>query len=379
MPLDDARLIRVVTDALLRDLGDEVEVVFRFGSRVKGGAHRYSDVDVSFVPAREAAWHAITVLVDDVLCDLFPLPWPTLERWAAFDDVRGSLLLDAEVVFARSDAADARFRALADRLRALTEPAARPEMLAKAQAILARAGDPLVLLREEAAAGRMLPAVRQARRVLDTVLHCLAVLNQAPVDTRRLPEVVALPRLPDGFETGVAALRSARDPAALVASAEALVRSTRALLLAEQRTVQRRSTTFAEAFAGGYPELRADLQHVLLACERGQASALDVVSPLDVVSVLHEVMVGIASAETGVEYGSSNAMRDYWVDLDALGFPDLLAPALAGDRTELHRRTVAFDERLRDFLVERGVDLASYGSIDELEAALAERGRPGAG
>ena len=86
-------------------------------------------------------------------------------------------------------------------------------------------------------------------------------------------------------------------------------------------------------------------------------------------------MVGIASVETGVEYGGSNAMSDYWVDLEALGFPDLVAPALGGDQAELHRRTLAFDERLRDFLVERGVDLASYASVDDLEAALAARAR----
>lgn len=373
MTLDDTRLVRVLTDTLLGDLGDEVEVVFRFGSRVKGRAHRYSDVDVSFVPAHEATWHAITVLVDDTLCDLFPLPWPTLERWAAFDDVRGSLLLDAQVVYARSDAAAERFLALADCLRALTDPAARPKMLAKARAILARTGDPLFLLREEAAAGAMLPALRQARRVLDTILHCLAVLNQAPIDTRRLPEVLALPRLPEGFEARVAALRSARDPAGLVAAADAVVRSTRALLLAEQRAILLRPATYAEAFAGGYPELRGDLQHVLLACERGEASALDIVS------VLHEVMVGIGSVATGVEYDGSNATSDYWVDLEGLGFPDLLAPALAGDQAELQRRTVAFDACLRSYLVERGVDLAVYASIEELEAALADRAGPDAG
>lgn len=364
MTLDDAHLVRVLTDALLRDLGEEVEVVVRFGSRLKGRTHSYSDVDVLFVPAHEATWHAITVLVDDTLCDLFPFSWPTLERLAAFDDVRGNLLLDAEVVYARSEAASERFRTLAEDLRRLTEPAARPAMLVKAGSILARAGDSLLLLRDEAARGRMLPSARQARRVLDVVLHCLAVLNQAPVDTRRLPEVLALPRLPDGLEASVAALRSGREPAALVAASEELVRATRALLLAEQRTVRRCPTGYHGAFAGAYPELRGDIQHVLLACDRGEVSALDVVS------LLHEVMVGIARAETGVEYGDTNAMSDYWVDLDALGFPDLVAPAVAGDHVELRRRAMAFDDRLRAFLLERGVDLASYASIDELETAL---------
>jgi hypothetical protein len=42
MALDVARITDVLTRALLRDLGDEVDLVFRYGSRVTGRAHRYA-------------------------------------------------------------------------------------------------------------------------------------------------------------------------------------------------------------------------------------------------------------------------------------------------------------------------------------------------
>ena len=67
MAVDLNQLIEVQKDALLRDLGDEVELIFRYGSFLKNATHRYSDLDISYVPVHEATWHSITVMVDVAL------------------------------------------------------------------------------------------------------------------------------------------------------------------------------------------------------------------------------------------------------------------------------------------------------------------------
>ena len=73
---------------------------------------RDSDLDISYVPAHESTHYSITVLLADVLVDLYPIRWSALERMANFDDISCTVLLDNEIVYQRSEDAAARFRAL---------------------------------------------------------------------------------------------------------------------------------------------------------------------------------------------------------------------------------------------------------------------------
>ena len=371
MPIDADRITRILVDALVRRQGDEVDLVFRYGSLVTGSSHRYSDLDISWVPASEAVWDAITVMVDDVLVDCYPIHWSTLERMAVMGNVSCAILLHGRVVFQRTDAAGTRFAALGDRLREVQRPGERPAMLRRALERFRDTGYPHLLLMEAADAGHVLASLQHARQIRDTVLHCLMLVNQAPIDTRRRAAVLALPTLPRGLADLLDALDSARDPATIRDVTEALLATTRDMLLAEQSMTDPAtgtSTTFADVFRGAYPELKGDLQHVLLACERGD------VTPMGLVSVLHELMIHITQALTGVEHGPFNDVRDYEQDLAALGFPDLLSPALAGDTETLRRRVLAFDDRLRGDLTEHGVELGTYATADDLERHLAASG-----
>jgi hypothetical protein len=83
-------------------------------------------------------------------------------------------------------------------------------------------------------------------------------------------------------------------------------------------------------------------------------------------------MAHLTLALDGIEPFTFNALPDYEQDLAALGFPDLLDPALGQDAATLHARVRAFDEHLRAFLVERGVDLCTFATPDDLEAGLAQ-------
>jgi hypothetical protein len=188
-----------VTAALLRDLGDEVDLIFRYGSQLKGTMHTYSDLDISYVPVHESTQHSITVMVDDMLCDLYPIRWSQLEKMANFENVSSTVLLKYEIVYQRSQAVAARFQALPAQLHALQQPAARPAMLRKALEIFQQTGYPYYRLRQQAATGHLLSCLQQTQTILSTVLHCLAVCNQACIDTRKIGQVLALPKLPVGF------------------------------------------------------------------------------------------------------------------------------------------------------------------------------------
>jgi hypothetical protein len=373
MAVDLSQITEVLQAALLRDLGEEVDLIFRYGSHLMGNAHAYSDLDISYVPVQEATRHHITVLVADTLCDLYPIHWSQLESMANFENVSSTVLLNYQIVYQRSAAAAERMQRLAARLAVLQQPAARPTMLTKAQELFQRTGYPYYLLRQQAARGHLLACLQQAQQILRTVLHCLAVCNQACIDTRKLEQVLALPKLPANFAETVDQLTPGQTTAGLVTACERLLESTRDLLLAEQRQLVDHTANFATAFGAGYPELKADLQHILLACERQDRFALQ--GPL--LSLYHELSLAIALAVSGIRYSSFNSLAEYEQDLVALGFPALLPLLEAGDFAELHRQCLIFDQHLRQFLVEHGVNLYTYATIEDLQTALEASWAPG--
>lgn len=366
MAVDLQHVTEVLKTALLRDLGDEVDLIFRYGSFLQGNMHQYSDLDISYVPVHETTWHSITVLVDDMLCDLYPIHWSRLEEMANFENVSSTVLLNYQIVYERTADVGARFRALPERLHTLQQPAARPAMLSKAQVYFQRTGYPAYLLRQQAANGHYLACLQQVLEIRGTVFHCLALCNQAAIDTRKLPQVLALPKLPVNFAETLERLTNASTPADLLAACDQLLQTTRDLLLAEQRQVADKATGYPAAFGAGYPELKNGLQHVLLACERQDRFGLQV--PL--LSLYHELSRMIAQATTGVAYTGFNSLAEYEQDFVGLGFPALLPALAAGDFTALHRQCVAFDAHLQHFLTQHDVPLNTFTTVDELQRYL---------
>lgn len=363
---DRQAVVTILQDTLLRRMGDEVELIFHYGSHLKGTAHRYSDVDLSWVPARATAWDAITVMLDDTLFDLYPIHWPRLEQMADYRDVSATVLLSSRIVYQRTDAAAARFHALTAQLRSLLEPDARGEMVARALELFQGVGYDYYLLCEQAAAGHQAGCLQRAHAVLRTVLHCLAVCNQQCIDTRKLAQVLALPRLPADFAATVARVVAAMEPQALAAAVTALLRSTRAFLLAEQRQHLGAAASFPALFDAAYPELKRDLQAILQACEQEDLYALKSA----VLSLRHEMARGIAQATSGLVVTGFNGLADYDEDLTALGFPALMPLLVAGDYAEMHRQCQAFDLRLKAFLTERAVKLNNFADVGELRQSL---------
>ena len=124
-------IIETLKSALLYKPGNEVDLIFQYGSQIKGTTHKFSDVDLSFTPGPDSTLHSITVMVDDTLFDLYPMRWSLLERMAEFRDISSSVLLQNRVLYSRNEAVLARFQALGEQLRTLQQPEAKPEMVSR--------------------------------------------------------------------------------------------------------------------------------------------------------------------------------------------------------------------------------------------------------
>jgi hypothetical protein len=366
MKNDIPLVVEVMRDALLNKLGEEVDLIFQYGSYLKGTAHKFSDIDLSYVPVHEATWESITVMVGETMIDLYPMHWSHLERMAEFDDVSSSVLLHNRIVYQRTEEAAERFCALAGRLKALQEPEALPKMIRKAQQIFQSTGYAYYLLRHEATAGHRLGCIKQAQSILETVLYCLAVCNQACIDTRKMAQVLALSKLPVGFADSVERITQTTEAEELLLTCENLLATTRDLLQTEQGRILCHETTYPAVFDGAYPELKADLQRVILACEERDMFRLK----SSFVSLYHELSRGLAQVISGVEYSGFNALSEYEQCLTALGFPALLPYVVNEDFAGLHQQCQAFGQHLEKFLSEGSVQLSKFATLEELQKHL---------
>lgn len=364
MIANTAQALDVLQEAILRRLGDEVDLIFRYGSSIRGTTHPYSDLDLSYVPVHETTWDNITVMVDDTMIDLYPIHWSRLQQMSEFEDPSCTVLLENEIVYQRSQEAAERFRQLAIRLREMQQPDAQPAAIRKAHDLFQGLGYPYYLLRQQARRGHLLSCMQHSRQILSGVVHCLAVCNQAIIDTRKLNQVLGLAMLPEGFADTVDRITTSTDSAELLEACETLMETTRVLLRSQQDRSKAGTMGFPEVFGAGYPELKGDLTHLMLACERRDRFNFNLMS------LYHELMIHTAQALTGIEYSSFNSIAEYEQDLAALGFPDLLPYAAAGDFDGLHEQCRVFDIRLREFLTERGVSLYTFANVDELKKHL---------
>lgn len=359
-------ILSIVTQALLKHLGDEVDLIFRYGSTLRGNTHKYSDLDVSYVPTHATTWNSITILVADRLIDLYPMQWSSLESMARFENLSASVLLENQVIYQRDAAVGARFAGLAEQLRGLLLPEARPEMVRKALAFFQRAGYAFYQLQRQAQLGHTLGCLQQSQAILRTIFHCLAVCNQSLTDTRKPERVLALPRLPGDFQNLVDRLLHVDHPEELAQTCLELINSTYDFLLNEQRTVLHNKMTCSESFDSAYPELRRDLQGALLACEDNDRYALRT----HLVSLYHEISRMLAQVDPGLEITDFNGLSDYAHDLYRLGFPPDADWSEPIDFNQLHQSLVNFDMQFQQFLVDRSVDLKKYDSVEQLAAAL---------
>lgn len=362
-------IIIALQTALLAKLGDQVDLVFQYGSRLRGTAHKYSDVDISYVPVHPTTWESFTVMVNETLIDLYPIHWSTLEQMAEFRNVSASVLLDYRILYHRNAETLARFQALGERLRSLQAPAARPAMLRRALEIFQSTGYDYYLLKTQAEAGHAAGCLKQAQSIFRTILHCLAVCNQSCVDTRKLDQVMSLPRLPEDFAETARCMIDALEPRETLTATETLLQSTRALLLAEMRQTLRSDESLASVFDSAYPELKRDLQEVMLSCERRDLFALK----NSLLSLYHELARGLAQASSGVAYSGFNSLAEYEQDLTSLGFPALLPALFARDFDRLHQHCLEFDQRLQSFFAGHSVQMNNFTSLDELQSYLSDR------
>lgn len=154
------------------------------------------------------------------------------------------------------------------RLCALQQPEARPARVQRALELFLEIDYDDYRLRRHAVLDDVTGCLRQAQAILRALLRYVAVCNQAPVDTRKLAQVLALPQLPEGFAEHISRVAAATTPPAALATIDALLDATYRFLLSMQRHCLHDFAMWPVVFDAGYPELERDLQAVMQACDQ---------------------------------------------------------------------------------------------------------------
>lgn len=347
-------------------MGDNLDVAFYYGSRLKGTTRRHSDFDLSFIP-REGAVPCtnLTIAVGGVLFDLYPIGWDGMERLATFDNPSTSLLFCTEVVYARNEAVRARFDTLRHRAEELLSPAGHDQMAHKALELFRKLGPDHYLLAAHVAPDDLFTAKHRAMRLVGGVAHCLAVLNQAIVDTRRPENLLGLEKRPADTETLLRILVDGTDIAAIRHAATRLMQATRALILAELEDCVGGTLHLKHFF--NYPEARNALFAIEDACERGNRYlALCVLTAWQ--NEMAQVMKKLA---TGCDVPDDLLFPEIAAEYRAYGFPDLMPSVLAGDMATLKEGIAQYDSLLRRFFTEQDVPLCDFADNADLSVWLA--------
>lgn len=344
-------------------LGDKIALIVHTGSRLRGTHSAYSDLDLYYVPSVETAAHC-TVLYGGTPIDCFPLSWSRLERFANYEQPLTSLVADAQILYARSPADQARFQQLQERIVELQSPAQRLLMVNKAIALFKQTGYPYVLLDIECPIEATFAWKREAWKIVELVLQALAVLNQTFYHTdcgKNLAEVLALPKRPAEIADLLAKIVQSNDYATVKATVRTLLHETKQLLAAEHQMLVT-PTPFAEQFNAYYPEIREQINKIWAACayqdpQRALAAVLQLQN--EVADFLSRTADGESAAEVG-------SYSDYSAAYQALGLPDLLSYLNAQDFHGLRHAAEIFDAQLQVLLTRHGVALNTLATSEDL-------------
>lgn len=366
---DIDRVAGAMTEALVRELGDEVELVIHYGSTVRGNAGAASDVDLCWVPAHEDCWRSITIEVDDTLVDLFAVHWSRLEAMAELRDPFGTILERKRVLYAKDEAARERLDGLTARLASMRDAGMRKELLERAFGIFRSAGYPLYQARRSCARGELVGALHAAATLEETLSHCLLALNRRSVDTRKDDDMASLEKLPEHYLALRKELLCARTPTKLDEAAVALMESVREALSAEQRELCAEPADFkAIAGEGGIAEHNNDFRHAARAAATGDARELT----RSLVKALWELRYHVGQAFNGRWFDAMNSLDELTAELPGLRVGPLQEALVKADAGACERECVRLIADLKALYASRSCPTKCFDGIDELEAWLRE-------
>ncbi|MBN2334930.1 nucleotidyltransferase domain-containing protein [Candidatus Bathyarchaeota archaeon] len=371
---DPFKLAEAFIDHAVEKHGDEIAVIFYYGSYATGTAGADSDLDLVYVPDDvEATASLYTSFVHrGVGYEFWPMSWSRLERIASADEhwpVAAAIIAYGRVLWHRSEADLARFNALKEKVERLRVPESRHLMVGKALDAYKEVLNDLGRLRLEVGGSDVSGARWLAVSVMISCLECLGLANQTYFRKgwgSNHDEVLALKDRPRRLAEYVEALVSKTDLEKLLDAAEGLARDTREVLLGTQRETAS-PTGIRNELVDYYPGIKEYVNKVKTAALRGDAVKAVVSAGM----IQDELTRMLCRGAEGIDHHGFNLPSELRQAYNGRGFPDLMAAEPTPGA--LLEAAGKLDEAARRLFSEAGLSLDAVEDVEDLKRLIEER------
>jgi hypothetical protein len=365
-----------VTDEVVRLLVEhvrhhpDVALVLVYGSHARGTATEASDLDILFVTdSVDPHGLAVSFVLYGRTIDYWPVRWPFLDTIADGHGGRpwvmaASLVLDAQVAYARSEGDTARFEAIRQRISDFVVSADRDTAAGVADTAFADVTEAVGAMHIALARGDELAARIGAWRVVHASINCVALLAHRPFRGRTSPQVVAIEDLGLLYAGSIERIRQMGrllEGAEMVAIADECAGAV-ADAIAEARR-ERAHDPDPSVLDGTYAEIHEHLVKIEAAAADGDG----LLARSEAHAVTGELAGLLLAAATGAWPGCTDRVD---ASIAGASLPDADGLLTAEDLTELGTEARDLDARLRAWLTAQDARTHILGTVDQLDALL---------
>lgn len=361
---DALRIADIYVEYIKDRYARDVAVVFYYGSQARGTSRPDSDIDVCIIPATKRGGEAgRAFILDGIGYDFWILPWQRAERIASLEEPLFPILLDAKVLFSRSDTDLSRFLSLRDQLVGYQRSQMRDVVLRKA---INRFKDAYICIynMEKALESRSTLAFRmETYRLITSLMDALSISGMSSFAHDNESDFGTAEK---DMYSRIEELIAEDDEHRALHIADCLVETGKQLLVdLYGQTAQ--EMPLSDAFSGYYEEARSTFVKIENACKN-----LDTRTAfLNAMRLQWDIHLTIAESrgtarETDIiEYAQVHHLIES---------PDL--PSIDGSVSDLslfNEVVRTFERDFRKLLLSNGVGIEEYGSVQEFKYHLRPR------
>lgn len=365
-------IAQIFIDHIKATCPDDVCIVAAYGSYLHGNPSPHSDLDLYYIPAAGKGDHLYRSFVAfDLPFEFWGVSWEFAEKIAAGKhrwSIAPSIIANARVLHARSDADLERYAALQQQIADLQQPASKSIAVKLAFSALRQAHLQLSLIAQAADAGDLTASRWAGCQFVDELLDCLCLLNQTHFTrywASDVTQLAALAQQPAELQTCLAQLVTTSDQKAIAQNASALLKDARMLLMAAQRGAAQPEPANA-VLRDTYMAVKEYVNKLLAACDKH-----NLVSAAFVATKMQVEMAGLLSRlRDGVEVTDIHHYNETSAALRDAGFPDLIYAISAGDFADIRRCALDFDAQTRRLFSQHNVALNEFDDLPALQTYL---------
>ncbi|MGM0640416.1 MAG: nucleotidyltransferase domain-containing protein [Thermotogota bacterium] len=355
----------VLIENIKNNFKEDIALVAYYGSYATGDTHDKSDLDLFFIPKNENAFKAsFQFIVEDLGIDFWPITWERFENIDSYDDHLISVLLDAKVIYSNSDEELDKFKNIQkNKLNELNKKEDNPFSKAYEKFL-----NNYVFLNNLKYSEDITEIRLESTKILKNTISSLSILNKIPIKKgwgKNLSEIKKFDKKINGTQEIIESIISEKNEKAII---EKMIKFVYDYDAFYKNTVKKENPIIKpkEIFQGFYEELKSTINKIIDACNENDYE----MAFFSTISTIEEVAPMINLVEKKVYRNQNIPGKENINTLSELGFPNLIEIIDKDNLEILKKETIHFDNKLRNYLKEKQIEINQFENIEDLKKNL---------